>query len=104
MADGLSDVIEDSNAEIEDAEQAATYWTMHEDSAGVQGGRAQGRTPVTGHEVLFQGATPKSTDDGTLPAPDPMLFARYDGSRGPGETREPSPAQGLVGKVKKALG
>ena len=103
VADGLSDIIEDSNAEFENAEQAATYWTLHEDSAGVTGGWAQGRTPVTNQEVLVHGAAAESSDDGTLPAPDPLLFATYDGSLGAGETGEPSPAQGLVGKVKKAL-
>ncbi len=103
VSDGLSDVIEDSNAEFEDAEQAATYWTLHEDSAGVTGGWARGRTPVTDQEVRVHGASAESTDEGILPAPDPLLFATYDGSQGPGETGEPAPTQGLVGKVKRAL-
>jgi Mn-containing catalase len=103
VADGLSDVIEDSNAENEDAVQAATYWTLHENSAGVEGAWATGRTPVTDQEVLVHGATPESDDDGLLPPPDPNLFATYDGSLGKGETGEPSPTQGVVGKIKKAL-
>jgi Mn-containing catalase len=103
VADGLADVIEDSNAEFEDAEQAATYWTLHEGSRGVEGSWARGRTPVTDQEGLVHGDTPESTDDALLPPPDPNLFATYDGSLGAGETGEPSPTQGLVGKVKKAL-
>src|SRR3954470_19531030 len=56
LADGLADVIEDSHAEEEDADQARTYWSLHEGSAGVQGGWAQGRTLVTDQEVLVHGA------------------------------------------------
>jgi manganese catalase len=103
VADGLADVIEDSNAENEDAVQAATYWSLHEGSRGIEGGWAKGRTPVTDQEVLVHDATPESTDDGLLPPPDPNLFATYDGSLGAGETGEPTPTQGIVGKVKKAL-
>jgi Mn-containing catalase len=103
VADGLADVIEDSNAENEDAVQSATYWSLHENSAGVEGAWATGRTPVTDQEILVHGATPESDDDGLLPPPDPNLFATYDGSLGKGETGEPSPTQGVVGKIKKAL-
>jgi Mn-containing catalase len=103
VADGLADVIEDSHAEEEDADQARTYWTLHEGSAGPQGSWAQGRTPVTDQEVLVHGDTPESTDDGTPPPPDPSLYATYDGSLGTPETGQPSATQSVMSKVKKAL-
>jgi Mn-containing catalase len=103
MADGLADAIEDSNAENEDAEQAATYWSLHEGSRGVEGSWAQGRTLVTDQEVRVHETTAASDDDATLPPPDPELFATYDGSLGKGKTGEPTASQGLAGKVKKAL-
>jgi Mn-containing catalase len=103
MADGLADAIEDSNAENEDVGQAATYWSLHEGSRGVEGTWAQGRTMVTDQEVRVHEATPASDDDGTLPPPDPKLFATYDGSLGKGKTGEPTTGEGIAGKVKKAF-
>jgi Mn-containing catalase len=103
VADGLADVIEDSHAEEEDAEQARTYWSLHEGSTGVQGSWAQGRTPVTDQEIVVHGPTPESTDTGTPPPPDPNLYATYDGSLGPGKPGDATAVQGLLSKVKKAL-
>jgi Mn-containing catalase len=103
VSDGLSDAIEDSNADNEDPIQAATYWTLHEGSQGVEGSWAKGRTLVTDQEVQVHDATPESQDDALLPPPDPNLYATYDGSLGTPETGEPSATQSVVGKVKKAL-
>jgi Mn-containing catalase len=103
IADGLADVIEDSHAEDEDADQARTYWSLHEGSMGVQGGWAQGRTLVTDQEVLVHHDTPESTDDATPPPPDPHLYSTYDGSLGKPESGEPSTSQSVMSKVKKAL-
>ena len=103
VADGLSDVIEDSNAENEDADQARTYWNLHEGSAGVQGSWAQGRTLVTDQEIRVHSMEPASTDDGTPPPPDPSLYSTYDGSLGKPTSGEPKPTQSLASKVKKAL-
>jgi Mn-containing catalase len=103
VADGLADVIEDSNAENEDADQARTYWSLHEGSAGIQGTWAQGRTVVTDQEVLVHDATPESADDGTPPPPDPNLYATYDGSLGPAKAGDPTATQSVLSKVKKAL-
>jgi Mn-containing catalase len=103
VADGLTDVIEDSNAENEDADQARTYWSLHEGSTGPQGSWAQGRTLVTDQEVLVHQDAPESTDDGTLPPPDPNLYATYDGSLGPGQPGDPTAAQSMLSKIKKAI-
>jgi Mn-containing catalase len=103
VADGLSDVIEDSNADVENSEQARTYWSLHEGSTGPQGAWAQGRTPVTDQEIVVHGPTPESDDDGLLPPPDPKLYATYDGSRGPGQAGDGTATQSLLSKVKKAL-
>ncbi|MGL5819143.1 MAG: manganese catalase family protein [Phycicoccus sp.] len=103
VEDGFSDVIEDSNAEHEDAEENHRFWSLSEGSRADEGRWARGRTLVGDHEIEFlRQPAPASDDDASLPAPDPLLYATYDGSAGPG-TPGDRDGGGLLGKVKKAL-
>ena len=109
LADGLSDIIEDSNIEEEDKVQDHTYWQFDETSTAAEGRWAQGGTLVDPAQQIIYQATPVGSDDvGLLPPPDPKLFGTYDGSNGKGKpgTGGAAYAQGLanvVNKVKNAL-
>jgi Mn-containing catalase len=106
--DGLADLIEDSNFEEEDKVQDHTYWSFDVDSQAAEGRWAHGTTLVDEQEIIFQAEPVPSGDVGLLPAPDPKLFATYDGSQGKGKpgTGAAAHAQGVanvVNKVKNAL-
>lgn len=109
MADGLSDIIEDSNAGEEDKIQDHTYWQFDEDSAAAQGRWAVGTTLVDPQQPIIYQAEPVGSDDvGLLPPPDPNLLGTYDGSNGKGTpgTGGAAYAKGIANvanKVKNAL-
>lgn len=106
--DGLAEDIEHSNAGEEDAEQARTFWALSEGSASAEGLWSTGRT-LDGQPIQhLEMPAPASTDDGTPPPPDPLLYATYDGSLGAGKPGNAAGAyaqgaQNVIGKVKDAL-
>ena len=109
IADGYTDGLEDSNKEFEDTTHDHTFWSLSKGSQADQGLWATGKT-IKGQQIEFlREPDPASDDDGLLPAPDPLLFATYDGSRGPGKPGTTAAggvkeaAEGVVGKVKDAL-
>ena len=105
IEDGLCDVIEDSNADIENTEYNHTLLT-NEVSTGSDGRWARGPSLVGNQELSAQVSVPFGTDDGLLPAPDPKLFATYDGANGPGMEGDGGgayAAKGVVGKIKETL-
>jgi manganese catalase len=91
VADGLTDVIEDSNADEENSEYNHTFLTFTEDSLAGEGRWAQGPALVGGYELGIAQGGPFTDDTGLLPPPDPKLFATYDGSQG---TPKPGDAAG----------
>jgi Mn-containing catalase len=102
--DGLADLIEDSNFEAENKEHDHTFWSFSEGSQAAEGRWARGQTLVDEQEILYLAEPIPLTDDtGVLPAPDPKLFATYDGSRGAGKpgTAGAATAQGLSNVVQK---
>ncbi len=109
IADGFSDLIEDSNSEDEDQVQNHTFWSFSEGSQAGEGRWAQGQTLVGGQDIIYQAEPVLLTDDtGLLPPPDPKLFATYDGSQGMGKPGDAAGArlqgaQNVVNKVKDAL-
>jgi Mn-containing catalase len=109
IADGLCDVVEDSNADEEDQEQNRTYWSFHEGSTANEGRWAHGQTLVGGREIRYLAEPEILSDDiGTPPPPDPKLFATYDGSLGAGTPGDAGGAlaqgaKNVVSKVKDAL-
>lgn len=105
VEDGLSDVVEDSNADIENAEYNHTLFT-NEVSQGGEGRWANGTSLVGNQQLGSTLSVPYSDDTGLLPAPDPKLFATYDGSNGPGLEGDGGGVEGhkgIVDKVKDAV-
>lgn len=109
QADGLSDIVEHSNADEEDKTQDHTYWQFGETSQAGQGRWAQGSPLVDPQQPIIYQAEPVGSDDvGLLPPPDPQLFATDDGSNGPGTSGTGGGAYAggiasVVNKVKNAF-
>jgi Mn-containing catalase len=108
IEDGYTDGLEDSLKDEEDHEAARTFYSFDVDSQAGEGRWAQGNTLIGDQEILFEPGRPLSDDLNLVPAPDPLLFATYDGSMGPGK---PGNAEGgmlqgaenLVSKAKEKL-
>jgi Mn-containing catalase len=106
--DGLSDVIEHSNSEVEDKVHDHTFWSFIDGpSRASEGLWATGSTLVDGGQPIQYLEEPLrlTEDDGLLPAPDPLLFGTYDGDQGPGApgTATGSRVGGVAAKIKGAL-
>jgi Mn-containing catalase len=83
--DGYADYIEDSNKAEENKEHDHTFWSFSDGEASAEGLWATGQT-VDGRKIEFI-PEPVSIggDDGSLPAPDPLLFGTWDESLGKGK-------------------
>ena len=112
IEDGYTDGIEDSNRDVEDPEQSRTFWSLSPDSRAGEGRWARGKSLVGDQDLRFQteaeSMAAASDDLGELPAPDPKLYATYDGNAGKGVTGDAkgvavAPLASVVGKVKDAL-
>jgi Mn-containing catalase len=113
-ADGLIETyIEDSRADAENQEHNHTFWDLSDGSESSQGRWARGPrldgrgTNGDGDFRYLTGteAGPIGGDTNeVLPAPDPLLFATYDGAFGPGTPGSGPGAlqQGAENLVKKA--
>jgi Mn-containing catalase len=109
IADGLVDSgIEQSHADEEKGDQARTFYSFDPESTAGEGRWAQGTT-LLGDEIVYVPDAQPLTDDKPLgPAPDPKLFATYDGSMGKGKPGTGAAAHGqgvanVVNKIKGAL-
>jgi Mn-containing catalase len=104
IEDGLADSpIEQSNIEHEHAEHRRTFYGFDPDSQAGEGRWAQGES-ILGEQIQYVPDSPPLTDDRPLgPAPDPKLYATYDGSMGKGTpgTAPAAHAQGLKNAAKK---
>jgi Mn-containing catalase len=108
IEDGFTDGIEDSLRDEEDHEQARTFYSFTEGSTAGEGRWAQGTTLLGDGEIVFTEGVPLADDTCTVPAPDPMLFATYDGSMGPGKPGTAGGAyvqgaENLISKAKDVL-
>jgi Mn-containing catalase len=108
IEDGFTDGIEDSLKDEEKTEPARTFYSFHDDSTAHEGRWAQGTTLVGDQQISFEQGRPLADDVQEIPAPDPLLFATYDGSKGPGKPGNAGGAyaQGagnLFSKAKDAL-
>jgi Mn-containing catalase len=107
-ADGLANDIEDSNREEENKEHDHTFWNFSQGEESAQGLWATGQT-VYGQQIEYiANPVPLTDDQGTPPPPDPLLYATYDGSMGPGTPGNAAGAlkegaKNLVEKAKDAL-
>ncbi|WP_101524978.1 manganese catalase family protein [Nocardioides houyundeii] len=84
IEDGFTDGLEDSLKEVEDDEPGRTFYSFTEGSRAGEGRWAQGNTLIGDKELIFTEGVPLADDINQVPAPDPLLFATYDGSMGPG--------------------
>ncbi|WP_205474044.1 manganese catalase family protein [Nocardioides sp. SYSU D00038] len=104
VEDGFTDGIEDSLADEELTEPGRTFYSFHEGSVAHEGRWAQGSTLIGDHEIAFEQGRPLADDVNEVPAPDPLLFATYDGSKGKGKpgTAGGAYAQGAANLLSKA--
>ncbi|MDF9716106.1 manganese catalase family protein [Nocardioides sp. ChNu-153] len=108
IEDGFTDGIEDSLAAEEKTEPGRTFYSFHEGSTAHEGRWAQGTTIIGGHTIAFEEGRPLGDDIQEVPAPDPLLFATYDGSKGPGKPGNAAGAyaqgaENLLHKAKEKL-
>ena len=108
IEDGFTDGVENSLKEEEDHEPARTFYSFDLESQAGEGRWAQGNTLIGAEEILFEPGRPLADDINQVPAPDPLLFATYDGSMGPGKPGNAvggmlQGAENLVSKAKEAL-
>jgi Mn-containing catalase len=108
VEDGFTDGLEDSHKAEEKSEQARTFYSFTEGSQAGEGRWAQGNTLIGDEALIFTEGVPLTDDINQVPAPDPLLFATYDGSMGPG-TAGNAPgamkqgAENLLHKAKEAI-
>jgi Mn-containing catalase len=101
VEDGLHDsVIEDSRGDEEKDWAARTFYSFHDGSTAAEGRWAQGSTLVGDAEIQFEVGSALDDDVNQVPAPDPLLFATYDGSLG---TPKPGTAGGALAQGGKNL-
>jgi Mn-containing catalase len=102
IEDGYTDSgIEDSNGSDEKDFAARTFYSFHEGSTAGEGRWAQGATLVGSGEIAFEQGRPLDDDINQAPAPDPLLYATYDGhSLG---TPKPGTAGGAMAQGGKNL-
>jgi Mn-containing catalase len=108
IEDGFTDGLEDSLKEEEHHEAARTFYSFDLESQAGEGRWAQGNTLVGDQEIKFEAGRPLADDINQVPAPDPLLFATYDGSMGPGTPGNAAGAykqgaENLVSKAKEVL-
>jgi Mn-containing catalase len=108
IEDGFTDGIEDSLGDEENHEAARTFYSFHEGSTAGEGRWAQGTTLIGDQEIAFEQGRPLRDDVQEIPAPDPLLFATYDGSKGPGKPGNAGGAfaqgaENLLSKAKEKL-
>ncbi|MEV7429348.1 MULTISPECIES: manganese catalase family protein [unclassified Nocardioides] len=108
IEDGFTDGIEDSLAAEEKDEPGRTFYSFHEGSTAAEGRWAQGTTLIGDKEIQFSPGVQLGDDVQEVPAPDPLLFATYDGSKGPGKPGNAAGAYGqgaenLLSKAKEKL-
>lgn len=108
IEDGHTDGLEDSRKNEEASEHASVFYSFHEGSTAHEGRWAQGTTLVGDEEIRFEEGRALTDDVQELPAPDPLQFATYDGSKGAGKPGNAGGAyaqgaQNLVSKAKEKL-
>jgi Mn-containing catalase len=108
IEDGFTDGLEDSLKEEEHHEAARTFYSFDAESTAHEGRWAQGNTLIGNEEIAYSPGVSLSDDINQVPAPDPLLFATYDGSMGPGKPGNAEGgmlqgAQNLASKAKEAL-
>ena len=104
QADGLeTTVAPNALFDEEYAEHATSVWHLSDGTAGTEGGWASGLQPDGTHEFGYLLSPEPLGGPGSVPAPDPKLYATYDGSLGKPSGPAMGTETGLAGKIKDAL-
>jgi Mn-containing catalase len=108
VADGFSDVVEDSHGDEEFSQYASVFYTNTDGSRAGEGRWANGPSLVGGEPLRAEPIAALTDDTGILPPPDPKLFVTYDGSQGAGKPGNAAGARlqgakNVVEKVKDTL-
>jgi Mn-containing catalase len=103
-ADGLEGTIAPNALFDEEyTEHAETLWHLSDGTMSDRGRWAQGPAPDGVHENRFLADPQPLGGKGGAPAPDPLLYATYDGSLGDPASSALGTEKGVIGKVKEAL-
>jgi len=85
------------------AEHATSVWHLSDGAAGQDGGWASGPQPDGQHEFGYLLEPDPLGDAASPPAPDPRLYATYDGSLGKPSGPALGTEAGPIGKLKDKL-
>jgi Mn-containing catalase len=103
-ADGLeTTVAPNALFDEEYAEHATSVWHLSDGKAGAEGGWASGPQPDGRHEFGYLHNPEPLGGPGSAPAPDPKLYATYDGALGEPSGPAMGTETGLAGKIKDKL-
>jgi Mn-containing catalase len=104
QADGLeTTVAPDALFDEEYAEHATSVWHLSDGTDGATGGWAKGPQPDGIHEFGYILDPEPLGGEASVPAPDPKLYATYDGAMGKPSGMAMGTETGPVGKLKEKL-
>jgi len=104
QADGLeTTVAPNALFEEEYAAPATAIWHLSDGTAGQDGSWATGPQPDGQHEFGYLADPQPLGDVASAPAPDPLLYATYDGAMGEPSSPAMGTETGLTGKIKDVL-
>ncbi len=104
QAEGLeTTVAPNALFEEEYAEHATAIWHLSDGTSGQDGSWATGLQPDGQHEFGHLADPQPLGDVASVPAPDPLLYATYDGAMGEPKGPVMGTETGLAGKIKDAL-
>ena len=104
QADGLETTVA-PNALLDEeyAEHATSIWHLSDGTHGQDGGWAAGAQPDGQHEFGYLTKPGPLGNEASAPAPDPLLYATYDGAMGKPSGPSLGTETGLAGKIKDAI-
>jgi manganese catalase len=85
------------------AEHASARWPLSDGTSRQDGGWAAGPQPDAQHEFGYLAEPQPLGDVASVPAPDPLLYATYDGAMGEHSGPAMGTETGIAGKIKDAL-
>ncbi|MCW2905230.1 MAG: ydbD 2 [Actinomycetia bacterium] len=104
QADGLETAVAPNALFDEEyAEHASATWHLSDGTSGQDGSWAAGPQPDGRHEFGYLADPQPLGDLASAPAPDPLLYATYDGAMGEPSGPAMGTETGLAGKIKDVL-
>jgi Mn-containing catalase len=103
QADGLETTVAGALLDEEYAEHATSTWHLSDGTAGADGGWAMGIQPDGTHEFGYLHDPQPLGGPASAPAPDPKLYATYNGAMGQPAPATPASGTGLAEKIKDKL-